>query len=73
MKSFEGLAYALLQDELWQYLFVMCRALYAPIRLLRLTDQKSPAMDKLYFYVLQSEHMIEKQMEDAEAKKVLLV
>ena len=50
----------------------MCRALYAPMHLLRLANQKSPAMDKIYFYVLQSEHMIEKWMEDAEAKKVLL-
>ena len=50
----------------------MCRALYAPIRLLCLADQKVPAMDKLYFFVLQSERMIEKWIGDAEGKKDLL-
>ena len=47
----------------------MCRALYAPIRLLCLADQKVPAMDKLYFFVLQGECMIEKWIGDAEGKK----
>ena len=42
------------------------------MRLLRLADQKVPAMDKLYFFVLQSERMIEKWIEDAEGKKDLL-
>ena len=42
------------------------------MRLLRLADQKPPAMDKIYFYVLQSERMIKKWMEDAKAKKELL-
>lgn len=68
LKVFQTMAYALLDDDFWQYLFVMCRALYAPMRLLRLADQKIPAMDKLYFFVLQSEHMIEKYMKDAEEK-----
>ena len=68
LKMFQGIAYALLQDELWQFLFVMCRALYAPMRTLRLADQKIPAMDKLYFYVLKSERMIEKWIKVAEEK-----
>ena len=68
LKVFNAIAYVLLQDEFWQYLFVMCRALYAPMRLLRLADQKIPAMDKLYFYVLQSERMIEMWIKDAEGK-----
>ena len=72
LKSFEILAHALLQDEIWQYLFVMCRALYAPICLLCLADQKVPAMDKLCFFVLQSERMIEKWIGDAEGKKDIL-
>ena len=38
------------------------------MRLLRLADQKIPAMDKLYFYVLQSERMIERWIQVAEEK-----
>jgi len=44
----------------WKYLFVLCHALYAPMRVLRLADQKVPAMDKLYFYVLQTDSMLPK-------------
>ena len=32
----------------------------APMRVLRLADQKVPAMDKLYFYVLQTDSMLPK-------------
>ena len=42
----------LMNLEFWKLLFVMCCALYAPMRLLWLADQKTPAMDKLYYYVL---------------------
>lgn len=72
LKVFASIAHALLQEELWQYLFVMCRALYAPMRLLRLADQKIPAMDKLYFFVLQTERMIALWIKDAEGKQSLL-
>ena len=68
LKVFTTISYVLLQDEFWQYLFVMCRALYAPMRLLRFADMKIPAMDKLYFYVLQSERMIERWIQVAEEK-----
>ena len=34
-------------NEFWEYLFTLCRSLYAPMRILRLADQKIPAMDKL--------------------------
>lgn len=68
LKMFNPISYVLLQEEFWKYLFVMCRALYAPMRLLRLADQKIPAMDKLIFYVHQSERMIEKWIKVAEEK-----
>jgi hypothetical protein len=45
----------LMNPEFWKLLFVMCRALYASMRVLRLADQKTPAMDKLYYYVLQTD------------------
>ncbi len=45
----------LMNPEFWKWAFVMCRALYAPMQVLYLADQKSPAMDKLFFYVLQAD------------------
>jgi hypothetical protein len=42
-------------EDFWNYLFSMCHALYAPMRVLRLADQKVAAMDKLYFYVCQTD------------------
>ncbi len=41
--------------DFWDYLFSMCRALYAPMHLLRLADQKVAAMDKMHFYVCQTD------------------
>ncbi len=42
------------------------RALYAPMQVLCLADQKTPAMDKLFFYVLQTDSMLSKYVSDAE-------
>ena len=72
LRVFADVAHAVLQDGLWQYIFVMCRALYAPMRLLRLADQKIPAMDKLYFFVLQTERMIALWIKDAKGKLSIL-
>jgi len=36
------------------------------MRVLRLADQKTPAMDKLYYYVLQTDQMLHKYLEEAE-------
>jgi hypothetical protein len=38
-------------NEFWEYLFTLCRSLYAPMRILQLADQKIPTMDKLHYYV----------------------
>ena len=38
----------LMNPEFWKLLFAMCRALYLPMRLLCLADQKTPAMDTSY-------------------------
>ncbi len=51
----------------------MCRALYAPMQVLCLADQKSPAMDKLNYYVLQTDQMIAMYCKDAEARGVGLL
>ncbi|KAL3766558.1 hypothetical protein ACHAWU_007798, partial [Discostella pseudostelligera] len=58
LKQFKAEATILSSDAFWKYLFVMCRALYAPMRILRLADQKTPAMDKLYYYVLQTDRQL---------------
>ncbi len=50
----------LMNPEFWKWAFVMCCALYAPMRVLCLADRKLPAMDKLYFYVLQTDPMLSK-------------
>ena len=63
---FEQIAHALLQEEFWQYIFVMCRTLYASTSLLNLDDYKKPSMDKLYYFVLQTERMLPIRIEDEE-------
>jgi hypothetical protein len=73
LKVFHSVTQILLNPEFWKYLYVMCRALYAPMRVLRLADQKSAAMDKLYYYVLQTDRMLEKYITDAEERADLLL
>jgi hypothetical protein len=65
IKEFELEATVSMHDDFWKYLFVMCCVLYAPICVLHLADQKTPAMDKLYCYVLQADSMLPKWLKDA--------
>jgi hypothetical protein len=55
----------LMNADFWKLLFVMCHALYTPMRVLHLADQKTPAIDKLYYYVLQTDQMLPKYLQDA--------
>jgi len=66
LRIFHSDCVILMNPEFWKLLFVMCRALYAPMRVLRLADQKTPAMDKLYYYVLQTDRMLPKYLEEAQ-------
>ncbi len=66
LKVFHFVTQILLNPESWKYLFVMCHALYAPMRVLCLANQKSAAMDKLYYYALQTDRMLQKYITDAE-------
>ena len=66
MNQFNSTADVLMHEEFWKYLFVMCCALYAPMRLLCLANQKVAAMDKLYYYVLQTERMLPFWLNDAQ-------
>ena len=56
----------LMNPDFWKLLFVMCRALYAPMRFLCLADLKTFAMDKLYYYVLQTDRMLDNYLDDVE-------
>ena len=64
--AFGSVCQVLSNPDFWKWTFVMCRALYAPMRVLRLADQKVPAMDKLHYYVLQTDRMLAKYVADAE-------
>ena len=44
----------------------MFQAVYAPMHVLRIADQKTPAMEKLFYFVLQTDLMIPKWIKDAE-------
>ena len=73
MNQFKSTAAVLMREEFWKYLFVMCRALYAPMRLLCLADQKIAAMDKVYYYVLQTDRMLPFWLDDAQKHAALLI
>jgi hypothetical protein len=70
---FNSVCQLLMNPDFWKWAFVMCRALYAPMRLLRLADQNSPAMDKLYYYVLQTDCMLAMYCKDADDRGVALL
>jgi hypothetical protein len=72
LNSFEHETLCLNNNSFWLYLFTMCRAMYAPMRVLRLADQQVPGMEKLYCYVLKTDRMLLKWLPDAEARISLL-
>jgi hypothetical protein len=73
LNNFKEECCVLNNDNFWMYLFLMCRVLYAPMRVLRLADQKTASMDKLYFYVLQTDRMLIKWLPDCEKKSTELL
>ena len=68
LRVFDSVCQVLMNPYFWKWTFVMCRALYAPMRVLRLADQKSAAMDKLNYYVLQTDRMLAMYCKDAEER-----
>lgn len=66
LRAFEDIARVLLTESFWVYVFLMCRGLYAPMRVLRLADQKVAAMDKLQFFVMQANRVMPKYLLQAE-------
>jgi hypothetical protein len=51
----------------------MCHVLYAPVRVLHLADQQTVPMDKLYFYVLQTDKMLIKWLPDCKKNSTELL
>ena len=51
----------------------MCHVLYAQMRVLRLADQQTASMDKLYFYILQTDRILLKLLPDCEKKSTELL
>jgi hypothetical protein len=65
LNNFKPETFVLNSDNFWLYLFVMCCALYFPMRVLCLADQQVPGMEKLYYYVLQTDRMLLRWLPDA--------
>ena len=65
LRSFKEEADVSQSEEFWRYLFTMHCSLYAPMRVLRLADKKIPAMDKLHFYVCQTDLNLHKYIKQA--------
>ncbi len=68
LNNFKPETFVLNSDNFWLYLFVICRALYSPMRVLRLADQQVPGMEKLYYYILQADQMLLRWLPDAEMR-----
>ncbi len=65
-KTFRREVIVLENNEFWKYLFTLCCSLYAPMRILWLDDQKISAMDKLHYYVCQTDKLLAKYVKIAE-------
>jgi hypothetical protein len=65
-KTFWREVIVLENNEFWKYLFTLCRSLYAPMRILRLANQKISAMDKLHYYVCRTDKLLAKYVKIAE-------
>jgi hypothetical protein len=67
-KTFWGEVIVLKNNEFWKYLFTLCHYLYTPMRILRLADQKIPAIDKLHYYVCQTDKLLAKYIKISEVE-----
>ncbi len=66
-KTFWREVIVLENNEFWKYIFTLSCSLYEPMRILRLADQKIPAMHKLhYYYVCQMDKLLAKYVKIAE-------
>jgi hypothetical protein len=68
LNTFKEECFVLNNDNFWLYLFLMCGVLYALMHLLHLANLQSAAMDKLHFYVLQTDRMMVRWLPDCKQK-----
>ena len=73
LNNFKDECCVLNNDNFWMYLFLMCCVLYAPMRILHLTDRQTALMDKLHFYVLHLDWILLKWLPDCEKKSTKLL
>lgn len=64
--AFLDLSRVIMTEDFWTLLFIMCRVVYPQMRILRLADQKVPAMDKLAYFIYQAERLTPKFLAEAE-------
>ena len=67
LKAFKSIANLIMHPRLPEFFFSSSRAVYAPMRILRLADQKVPAMDHQEFYVRQTDVMLPRYLGEVEA------
>lgn len=63
--QFTDVSVIILGESFWDFIFKFCRSVYAMMRIIRLADMKKPAMDKLMYYVLQGDEMLNKYLPEA--------
>ena len=59
MKEFHFLVPIIKSEAYWDYHFSVIQALYPLYRLLRLADMKEPGIDKVKYYVMQVDHLLD--------------
>ena len=67
LNAFGNLATVILNENVWVWMFLQCRGVYPMMRILRLADQKNPAMDKLYYYIKQANRVAPMCLQQAES------
>ena len=66
LNAFKDLAKVILDEDVWVWMFLLARGVYAMMRILHLADQKTAAMDKLYYYIKQSDRVAPLYLAQAE-------
>ena len=59
MKEFHFLVPIIKSEAYWDYHFSVIQALYPLYRLLRLADMKEPGIDKVKYYVMPADHLLD--------------
>ena len=66
LNAFKDQAKVVLDEDVWVWMFLMARSVHAMMRILRLADQKTAAMDKLFYYIKQADQVAPLYLAQAE-------